>query len=98
MTLGLGQGGEIGGWAEATLEAIDYTSGSVVRRRRATLIGRQGQLVARRFMVIAHEQILAGQREVVPGLAAQRGHAAKFLPALWSSFAQHNLPVLRLDQ
>jgi hypothetical protein len=77
----LGQGEKSGGWAEATLEPIDYTSGSVVRRSRAILIARQGQLVARRFTVIAHEQILAGQREVVPGLAAQRGDAAKFLPA-----------------
>ena len=37
---------------------------------QATHLNFHGQLEASGFVVVAHQQILAGQREVVPGLAA----------------------------
>jgi hypothetical protein len=55
------------------------------------------QFNASRFVIVAYEQVRAGQSGIVPCLTAQSLDAALFTPLVRVQLAEHNVAVLRLN-
>ena len=58
----------------------------------------QGQFVAGGLAVVAHEQILAGERGGVPRLAIERGELCQFDLFFWVGLEQDDVAVFRHDE